>query len=111
MVIGPVWRQEIEEFGRILEPVALVQAVDDAAIEIGDVAGHALHLRILDRLDDDVVAEPVDTDLADFLGDGRTGAKDNTCGQRAADQFSQGSLPRFEFAGLRWGEQLGFASR
>ena len=53
---------------RVLEPVALLQPVDDAAVEIGDVAGDALDLRILDRLDDDVVAEPVDADLADLLG-------------------------------------------
>jgi hypothetical protein len=55
---------------RILEPVALAQPVEHRAVEIGDMAGHALHLRVGDRLDDDVVADPVDTDLADDLGPG-----------------------------------------
>ena len=57
----------------ILEPVALLEAIDHAALEIGDVAGHALDTRVADRIDDDVVAEPVDADLADLLGmrDGR----------------------------------------
>ena len=54
----------------ILEPVALLQPVDDAAVEIGNVAGDALDGRVLDRLDDDVVAEPVDSDLADLIGRG-----------------------------------------
>ena len=58
--------------------------VDHAAIEIGDVAGDALDFWVLDRLDNDVVAEPVDADLAHFLGDSSTGTDDKACGQRAA---------------------------
>jgi hypothetical protein len=44
-----------------------VQSVDDAAVEIGDMADDAVHLGVLDGFDDDIVAEPVDADLADIL--------------------------------------------
>src|SRR5690606_16527536 len=37
---------------RVFEPVALLQPVYDAAVEIGDMAGDALDLRVLNRLDD-----------------------------------------------------------
>ena len=40
------------------------------------MAGHAVDRRVLDRLDDDVVAEPVDADLADLLGEGRRAEAD-----------------------------------
>ena len=70
------------------------------------MAGHAIHLGILDRFDDDVIADPVDADLADFLGDRAACAKNDARGQGAADQFSpnpfapnqfeQRSLLRFE---------------
>src|SRR6185437_12800347 len=54
--------------GRILEPIALLQLVDDRPVEIGDVADDALHLRVFNRLDVDVVARPVDADLGHLLG-------------------------------------------
>ncbi len=44
----------------ILEPVAVLQAVDDAAIEIGDVTRNPADLRVAYRVDLDVVAKPVD---------------------------------------------------
>src|SRR5690606_26630306 len=47
---------------RILEPVALLQPVDQRAVEVGDVADDALHLGIRDGLDGDVVAGPVHPD-------------------------------------------------
>src|SRR5690606_4192869 len=54
--------------GGVLEPVALFQAVDDRAVEIGDMAGNTLDLGVGDSFDDDVVADPVDANLADHLG-------------------------------------------
>jgi len=49
------------------------------------VTGHALHLGVLDRLDDDVVADPVDADLADFLGRRGTSAEDKARGKSTAE--------------------------
>ena len=54
--------------GRILEPVALAQPVDDAAVEMAHVAGDAVDLGIGDRLDDDAVADPVVAEAADLFG-------------------------------------------
>ena len=68
MVTGPDGRAVERRVGRVLEPVALLQPVDEAAVEIGDMADDALHLGVGDRLDGDVVAGPVDTDLADVAG-------------------------------------------
>src|SRR5690606_10183948 len=51
--------------GGILEPVSLLQTVNQAAVEISDVADDAVHLRVGHRLDGDVVAGPVDADAAD----------------------------------------------
>ena len=53
---------------RVLEPVALAQAVDHAPLEVADVAGHALDFRVLDGLDHDFVARPVVGETADLLG-------------------------------------------
>src|SRR5690606_20627705 len=36
--------------GRVLEPVALLQTVDDAPVEIGDMTGDTFDLGVLDRL-------------------------------------------------------------
>ena len=47
-----------------LEPVAVGQPVDQPAVEIGDVTGHTANLGIGDRLDHDVIACPVDANLA-----------------------------------------------
>ena len=52
----------------VLEPVALGHPVEQRALEVGDVAGHALDARVLERLDDDVVADPVDADPPHLLG-------------------------------------------
>ncbi len=79
MVIGPVWRQEIEESDGSSNQLPFCRRSIDAAIEIGDVTGDALDLRVLDRLDDDVVAEPVDADLADLLGRGASHPSDDQC--------------------------------
>ena len=54
--------------GRILEPVAFLQPVDHTPRERRKMARNALHLRIGYRINDDIIAEPVDTDLADFFG-------------------------------------------
>lgn len=54
----------------ILESIALLEPVDHAALEIGQVTGHALNLGVLDRLDD-VVSDPVRSDLSDDSGLGR----------------------------------------
>jgi hypothetical protein len=54
--------------GGVLEPVALAQAIDHAALEVADVTGHALDLRVLDGLDHDLVAQPVVGETADLLG-------------------------------------------
>src|SRR5215213_2863066 len=45
--------------GRVLEPVTFAQAIDQAAAEVGHVAGDALYLRVGNRLHDDIVARPV----------------------------------------------------
>ena len=59
--------------GRVLEPVALSQPVEDAAAEVGEVAGHTLHLRVLDRLHDDAVARPVVREAAHLVRAGGRG--------------------------------------
>ncbi len=56
------------------------QAVDDAAVEVSDVAGDAGHLRIGDGIDQDIVAEPVDANLAD--GFGLRGHGCDACGEK-----------------------------
>ena len=51
----------------ILEPVPLLQPVDERAVEVGHMADNALHIRIGHRLDRDIVPRPVDADLADLV--------------------------------------------
>lgn len=72
--------------GWVFKPVAVLQPVDDAALEIGDVAGHALDLRIGNRLDDDVVADPVDANLTHDL---RMRGSDRKQCQKARKQTRQ----------------------
>ena len=45
--------------GWIDEPVSLGEPVDHATAEPADMAGHALDLRVRDRLDDNAVAGPI----------------------------------------------------
>ncbi|KUM28066.1 hypothetical protein AU467_14295 [Mesorhizobium loti] len=73
------------------------------------MAGDAVDFRILDRIDHDVVADPVDADLADLVGGRGAGAQGKACGEYA-DQFSQGSLLGFVFADVRWDRTMAFAS-
>jgi hypothetical protein len=56
---------------RILEPIALLKPIDQAALKVGQMTGDTLDLGILDCLDDDVVADPIRPDLPDHLGPGR----------------------------------------
>ena len=53
--------------GGILEPVAFLQPVYQTPLKIGDMTSNSFHIRILYRLNDDVIAEPVDADLAHLL--------------------------------------------
>jgi len=53
---------------RIFKPVAIFQPVYDTTFEIGDVTRHPTDFGIGDCLDDNVVADPVDPDLANDFG-------------------------------------------
>lgn len=50
------------------------------------MAGYALDLRISDGLDDDVVADPVDADLADLLGKDGPGGREGRRSNQLSDQ-------------------------
>jgi hypothetical protein len=53
------------------------------------VTGHAFDSRILDRLDDNVVAEPVDSHLADLLGKCRSAETKRRSENKSRDQAQQ----------------------
>lgn len=69
--------------GRVLEPVAVLEPIDQPALEIGDMAGHTLYFGIRESLNDDVVAQPIDIDFTDLLGSrrksyGKSGSSGNS---------------------------------
>ena len=61
--------------GRILKPVPLAQLIDNAAVEIGHVAGDARNFRIRYGVDQDIVTRPVYADLSHNLGGSGKGSK------------------------------------
>ena len=79
--------------GRILEPVALLQPVNQAALEIGQVTGHALDLRVLDGLDHNVVSDPVRSDLPDDFSLGRDPDKACNCKSCCREYFHHRLAP------------------
>src|SRR5690606_6583136 len=94
-----------------LEPIALLQPVDHAARKRRQMAGYALHFRVLHRINDDIVSKPVDADLADFLGGSRRSSNDHHGSKHQSGktlQYDHHPASRTVVA-RRWVNNYGFA--
>lgn len=62
------------------------------------MTGNPLDFRITDRIDDNVIAEPIDADLADFFSLGRQdcGAENGQCSECASHRKSPEVANRFQ---------------